>query len=99
MGAQTYVSKWGTSLAIRISKSIAERWDVQAGSVLEIIPCSKYAGCPQSSGHPAPTRRHLPRCARAQYRPDAMSGAADPNEAITEQEFVRPVERGLYRSQ
>jgi len=33
------------------------------------------------------------------YRPDAMSDAADPNEVITEQEFVRPAERGLHGSQ
>ena len=38
MGAKSYVSRWGSSLAIRIPKSIAEQWGVQEGSAIEIIP-------------------------------------------------------------
>ncbi len=37
MGAKAYVSKWGTSLAIRIPKPVAEQWGVQEGSAVEII--------------------------------------------------------------
>ena len=38
MGAKSHVSKWGTSLAIRIPKPIAEQWGVQEGSSIEIVP-------------------------------------------------------------
>ncbi len=38
MGAQTHISKWGDSLAIRIPKSIAEQWGVREGSSIEIVP-------------------------------------------------------------
>ena len=38
MGAKSHVSRWGTSLAVRIPKSIAEQWGVQEGSVIEIEP-------------------------------------------------------------
>ena len=31
MGVKTRVSKWGTSLAIRIPKSIAEQWGIHEG--------------------------------------------------------------------
>ena len=36
MGAKTRVSKWGTSLAIRIPKSIAEQWGIHEGSAIEL---------------------------------------------------------------
>ncbi len=38
MGARSYISRWGSSLAIRIPQSIAEQWGVQEGSAIEIIP-------------------------------------------------------------
>ena len=38
MGAKSHVSKWGTSLAVRIPKPIAEQWGVQDGSAIEIVP-------------------------------------------------------------
>ncbi len=38
MGAKSYVSRWGSSLAVRIPQSIAERWGVQEGSAIEITP-------------------------------------------------------------
>ena len=38
MGAKSHISRWGTSLAIRIPKPIAEQWGVQEGSVIEIEP-------------------------------------------------------------
>ncbi len=37
MGAKTHVSRWGTSLAVRIPKAIVEQWGVQAGSAIEMI--------------------------------------------------------------
>ena len=38
MGAKAHVSKWGTSLAVRIPKPIAEQWGVEEGSAIEIVP-------------------------------------------------------------
>ena len=38
MGAKSHVSKWGTSLAVRIPKPIAEQWGVEEGSAIEIVP-------------------------------------------------------------
>ena len=38
MGAKSHISKWGTSLAVRIPKPIAEQWGVQEGSAIEIVP-------------------------------------------------------------
>ena len=38
MGAQTHISKWGASLAIRIPKPIVEQWGVREGSSIEIVP-------------------------------------------------------------
>ena len=38
MGAKSHISKWGSSLAVRIPKRIAEQWDIQEGSSIEIIP-------------------------------------------------------------
>ena len=37
MGAKSHVSKWGTSLAIRIPKSVAQQWGVREGSAIEIV--------------------------------------------------------------
>lgn len=37
MGAKSHVSKWGSSLAVRIPKPIAEQWGVQEGSSIEIV--------------------------------------------------------------
>ncbi len=37
MGAKTHISKWGTSLAVRIPRPIAEQWGVQEGSAIEIV--------------------------------------------------------------
>ena len=36
MGARSHVAKWGSSLAVRIPKPIAEQWGVREGSVIEI---------------------------------------------------------------
>ncbi len=38
MGATSHVSKWGSSLAVRIPKPIAEQWGVHEGSAIEIVP-------------------------------------------------------------
>ncbi len=38
MGTTSRVTKWGTSLAIRIPKAIAQQWGVSEGSAIEIIP-------------------------------------------------------------
>ncbi len=37
MGAKSHIAKWGTSLAVRIPKPIAEQWGVQEGSSIEMI--------------------------------------------------------------
>ena len=37
MGAQSRISKWGTSLAVRIPKSIAQQLGVREGSTVEMI--------------------------------------------------------------
>ncbi|MYI82074.1 MAG: AbrB/MazE/SpoVT family DNA-binding domain-containing protein [Chloroflexi bacterium] len=36
MGARSHVTKWGSSLAVRIPKPIAEQWGVHEGSAIEI---------------------------------------------------------------
>ena len=36
MGATQYVRKWGSSLAVRIPKAIAEQWGVSEGSVIDM---------------------------------------------------------------
>ena len=36
MGARSHVAKWGSSLAVRIPKPIAEQWGVREGSRIEI---------------------------------------------------------------
>lgn len=38
MAAKTRIATWGSSLAIRIPKPIAEQWGVQEGSAIEIVP-------------------------------------------------------------
>ena len=38
MGANSRVSKWGTILAIRIPKAIAQQWGVHEGTAIEIVP-------------------------------------------------------------
>ena len=38
MSTTSRISKWGTSLAIRIPKTIAQQWGVREGSAIEIIP-------------------------------------------------------------
>lgn len=37
MAARTRITTWGSSLAIRIPKPIADRWGVHAGTAVEII--------------------------------------------------------------
>ena len=36
MGVNMHVRKWGSSLAVRIPKAIAEQWGVSEGSAIEI---------------------------------------------------------------
>ncbi len=36
MGASMRIGKWGSSLAVRIPKAIAEQWDVSEGSHIEM---------------------------------------------------------------
>lgn len=36
MGARTRIGKWGSSLAVRIPKTIAQRWGVSEGSGIEM---------------------------------------------------------------
>ena len=36
MGTQSHIAQWGSSLAIRIPKPLAEEWGVHAGSAIEI---------------------------------------------------------------
>ena len=38
MGAKSHIAKWGTSLAVRIPKPIAEQWGIHEGSAIEIVP-------------------------------------------------------------
>ena len=38
MAAKTRIATWGSGLAIRIPKPIAEQWGVQDGSAIEIVP-------------------------------------------------------------
>ncbi len=37
MGAKSHIAKWGTSLAVRIPKPIAEQWGVHEGSAIEMV--------------------------------------------------------------
>lgn len=36
MGTQSHVARWGSSLAVRIPKPLAEEWGVHAGSAIEM---------------------------------------------------------------
>ena len=38
MGVKSHVSKWGSSLAIRIPKAIAEQWGIGEGTAIEFDP-------------------------------------------------------------
>ncbi len=38
MAARTRIATWGSSLAVRIPKPIADQWGVSAGSAVEIVP-------------------------------------------------------------
>lgn len=38
MGTRTHISKWGSSLAVRIPKAIADQWGVREGSPIEMAP-------------------------------------------------------------
>ena len=38
MGVKLRISRWGTSLAVRISRPIAEQWGVREGAPIEIVP-------------------------------------------------------------
>ena len=35
---KSHIAKWGSSLAVRIPKFVAEQWGVQEGSPIEIVP-------------------------------------------------------------
>ena len=37
-GVKSHIAKWGSSLAVRIPKPVAEQWGVQEGSLIEIVP-------------------------------------------------------------
>ena len=37
MGAKSQIRKWGSSLAVRIPKPIAEQWGVHEGSTVEMV--------------------------------------------------------------
>ncbi len=37
MGAMSHVSRWGSSLAVRIPKALAEQWGVEEGSAVELF--------------------------------------------------------------
>lgn len=38
MAAVTNIAKWGTSLAVRIPKSVAQQWGVEKGTSIEMAP-------------------------------------------------------------
>lgn len=38
MEARSHVARWGSSLAIRIPKSVAEQWGVREGSRIDMVP-------------------------------------------------------------
>ena len=38
MAVKTRIATWGSSLAIRIPKPIADQWGVSAGSAVELVP-------------------------------------------------------------
>ena len=38
MGSRSHIARWGSSLAIRIPKPVAEQWGVREGSRIEMVP-------------------------------------------------------------
>ncbi|WP_420632905.1 AbrB/MazE/SpoVT family DNA-binding domain-containing protein [Candidatus Palauibacter sp.] len=38
MGANSHIARWGSSLAVRIPKPVAEQWGVHEGSRIEMVP-------------------------------------------------------------
>ena len=38
MGARSHIAKWGSSLAIRIPKPVAEQWGISEGSRIDMVP-------------------------------------------------------------
>ncbi len=38
MGASSHIARWGSSLAVRIPKPVAEQWGVREGSRIEMQP-------------------------------------------------------------
>ncbi len=36
MGTQSHIAQWGTSLAVRIPKPLAEEWGIHAGSAIDM---------------------------------------------------------------
>ena len=78
MGAKSHIARWGTSLAVRIPKSIAEQWGVQEGSSIEMI----------SQGDQVVMRKKtydlddmLDQVTEDNLHPEADTGAAQGNEA------------------
>ena len=59
MGAKSHISKWGTSLAVRIPKPIAEQWGVQEGSAIEIVSRGDQVVLRKKSYNPG---RHAGQC-------------------------------------
>ena len=69
MGTKSHVCRWGTSLAVRIPKSVAEQWGVKEGSAIEIVHdilsvcdnggCNKTAIMYRSNLSYAQLRRYL----------------------------------------
>ncbi len=37
MGAKSHIARWGSSLAVRIPKPVAEQWGVREGSKVELV--------------------------------------------------------------
>ena len=78
MGAKSHIAKWGTSLAVRIPKPIAEQWGVQEGSSIEMI----------SQGDQVVMRKKtydlddmLDQVTEGNLHPEADTGPAQGNEA------------------
>lgn len=40
LNARSRIARWGSSLAVRIPKQVAEQWGVQEGSAIVIVPSS-----------------------------------------------------------
>ena len=78
MGAKSHIARWGTSLAVRIPKPIAEQWGIQEGSSIEMI----------SQGDQVVMRKKaydlddmLDQVTEANLHPEADAGPARGNEA------------------